>query len=137
MKRREYEELVELVVDSHLQQANCSLKANVSHFTELGFSRSTICRIVKKYSKHGTTGFFPKSSRPTKTSGQKLKVLVKSVNNKTGISQRKRAVQFGISQSIVSRTFTLPTPSCSDRTWPALITLAKCKHSELPIESIM
>ena len=104
MKQRAREGLAGLVVDYHLQQANCSVKTSVSHFVELGFSRSTVYRILKKYSEHGTTDFFPKSGRKPKISDQQLKVLVKSVDNKTGISQRKLARKFGVSQSTVSRT---------------------------------
>jgi transposase len=71
---------------------------------ELGFPRSTIYRILKKYSEHGTTAFLPKSGRKPKISDQQVKQLIKSVNNKTGISQRKLGRRFGVSQSTVSRT---------------------------------
>lgn len=137
MKQREREELSELVVNSHTQQADYSLKVSVSQVVELGFSRRMVYRVLKKYYEHGTTDFFSKSGWTIKISRQKLKVLSKSVNNTTGINQPEMARRLDVSQFTVSRTYTLLTPSCSDRTWPALITLAKCKHSSLPIESIM
>jgi transposase len=75
----------------------------ISHFVKAGIPHSTLYRILTKYAEHGKTTFFLKSGRPTKISTQQVKTLVKTVNNKTGISQRKLARRFAVSQSTISR----------------------------------
>ncbi|CAF4269284.1 unnamed protein product, partial [Rotaria magnacalcarata] len=44
---------------------------------------------ITKYRQHGTTKYLPKSGRPYKISDEQLDSLVKSVNNRCGLSQRK------------------------------------------------
>ena len=48
--------------------------------------------------------FLSKSGRPPKISDKEVQSLVKTVNNKTGISQRRLGRQFGVHQSTISRT---------------------------------
>jgi transposase len=103
MTQREREELAKLVVTFHINQANFCVKTSVSHFLKVGIPRSTIYRILKKYAEHGTTTFLPKYGRSSKISDQQVKILVKTVNNKTGISQRKLGRRFGVAHSTISR----------------------------------
>jgi transposase len=91
MAQKEREALAKLVVTFDKNQTNTSKKSTISHFVKAGIPRSTLYRILKKYAEHGTTTFFPKSGRPAKISTQQVKSLVKKVNNKTGVSQRKLA----------------------------------------------
>ena len=47
---------------------------------------------------HKTTTFLSKSGRPPKISDKVVQSLVKTVNNKTGISQSRLGRQFGVHQ---------------------------------------
>ena len=103
MRQKEREELGKVVVTFHNNRANSSVKTTVSHFLKVGIPRTTIYRILKKYAEHGTTAFLPKPGRPSKISNQQVKKLVKTVNNKTEISQRKLGRRFGVAHSTISR----------------------------------
>lgn len=103
MKQQEREALAKFVVTFYENENNISKKSTISHFMKAGIPRSTLYRILKKHADHGTTTFLPKSGRPAKISTQQIKKLVKKVNNKTGVSQRKLARQYGVSQSTISR----------------------------------
>ena len=103
MKKSEREDLANCVVTHHINVSRFCKKSTVFYFKKLGIPRSTIYRILAKYAKHKQTCFLPKSGRPTKVSDKKLKILVKAVNNKTGISQRRLGQKFGIAQSTISR----------------------------------
>ncbi|CAF5075597.1 unnamed protein product, partial [Rotaria magnacalcarata] len=52
----------------------------------------------------GTTKYLPKSGRPYKISDEQLDGLVKSVNNRCGLSQRKLGRWFWVHHSTISRT---------------------------------
>ena len=60
--------------------------------------------ILKKYLTHGTTKFLPRKGGPVKINSKQLNDLVKTVNNKTGISQRQIARRFKVHQATISRT---------------------------------
>jgi hypothetical protein len=104
MKRtqQEFENLAKSIVTFHINNSNYVVKTTISHFSKQNIQRQTIYNILKKYKEHGTTKFLPKSGRPSKISDKQVKALVKSVNNKTGISQgpylneclRKRLLPF-------------------------------------------
>jgi len=59
--------------------------------------------ILKKSLKYGIKNDQPRKGRPVKLSNKTLEVIVKSVNNRCGISQRKIARRFKVHQSTVSR----------------------------------
>lgn len=103
MKRNEREQLAKRVVTHHINMSNYYKKSTVFHFVKAGIPRSTIYRILTKYDEHGQTSFLPKSGRSTETSDKLLKSLVKLVDNKTGISQRKLGQRFSVAQSTISR----------------------------------
>ena len=73
MKQGARERFAVLVSNYRLQQVNYSLKTIVSHFTELGFTCSTIYRIMKKYSKHETAAFLLKFGRKPRIDDQQLR----------------------------------------------------------------
>ena len=56
-----------------------------------------------------TTDFLPKSGRPAKISDQQLKTLVKTVEDKTGVSQHRLGRQFDVNHSAISRVLKAPT----------------------------
>ena len=58
---------------------------------------------MKKYNVHKTTTVLSKSGRPPKISDKEVQSLVKTVNNKTGISQCRLGRQFAVHQSTISR----------------------------------
>jgi transposase len=103
MKKNEREEVAKRVVTHHINVSNYCTKSTVFYFVKLGITRSTIYRILTKYAKHEQTSSLPKSGRLTKISDKQLKMLVKAVNNKTGISQRRLGRRFDVAQSTISR----------------------------------
>lgn len=96
MKRNGREQLAKRVVTHHINVSNYCKKSTVFHFVKAGISRSTIYRISTNYDEHGQTSFLLKSGRPTKISDKLLKSLVKLVDNKTVISQRKLGQRFSV-----------------------------------------
>ena len=103
MKKNDQEQLAKRVVTHHITVSNYCKKLTVFHFVKVGIPRSTIYRILTKYTEHGQTSFLPKSGRPNKISEKQLKTLVKLVDNKTGVSQRQLSRRFGVAQSTISR----------------------------------
>ena len=102
--RREHEDIAKRIITFHISSANSILKTTVSHFLKQKIPRQTIYDILKKYNLHKTRTFLSKSGRPAKISDKEVQSLVKTVNNKTGISQRRLGRQFGEHQSTISRT---------------------------------
>jgi transposase len=105
MKRtqQEHENLAKSIVTFHINNSNNVVKNTVSHFVKQNIPRQTIYDILKKYKEHGTTNFLPKSGRPSKMSDKKVNELIKKVNNKTGVSQRRLGRRFRVHQSTISR----------------------------------
>ncbi|CAF1067840.1 unnamed protein product [Rotaria magnacalcarata] len=60
--------------------------------------------MLRKYLVHQTTEFLPRKGRPVKITDRQLGGLVKTVNNKTGLSQRLIAKDYNVHQSTISRT---------------------------------
>lgn len=104
LTRREHEDIAKRIITFHISSANSILKTTVSHFLKQKIPRQTTYDILKKYNVHKTTTFLSKSGRPPKISDKEVQSLVKTVNNKTGISQRRLGRQFGVHQSTISRT---------------------------------
>ncbi|CAF4016204.1 unnamed protein product [Rotaria magnacalcarata] len=75
-----------------------ALTKRVCSFYEDAASRS------KKYLVYGTTQFLPRSGRPHKLSDKKLNATVKSINNKTGVTQREIARRRKVHHSTICRT---------------------------------
>ena len=104
LTRREHEDIAKRIIIFHISSANSILKTTVSHFLKQKVPRQTIYDILKKYHVHKTTTFLSKSGRSPKISDKEVQSLVKTVNNKTGISQSRLGRQFGVHQSTISRT---------------------------------
>ena len=104
LTRREHEDIAKRIIIFHISSANSILKTTVSHFLKQKVPRQTIYDTLKKYSVHKTTTFLSKSGRPLKISDKEVQSLVKTVNNKTGISQSRLGRRFGLHQSTISRT---------------------------------
>lgn len=96
MGRRECEELAKTIVTHHIRCAHSVLKKTVNYFASQGISRRTVYNIIKKYSTHLTTDFLLRSGRPSKISDKQLKALVQTVENKTGVSQRRLRRRFSV-----------------------------------------
>ena len=60
--------------------------------------------VLKHYDEHKTTNFLLKSGQPSRHSNKDVQALMKSVNNKTGISQRRLVRRFEVHLSTFSRT---------------------------------
>ena len=100
LTQQEHEEIAKQILTYHISCANSVLKITVGHFVKQRIPRQTIYDILKHYDERKTTNFLLKSGRPSRLSNKDVQALVKSVNNKNGISQRR----FGIHQSAISRT---------------------------------
>ena len=104
LTRREHEDIAKQIITFHISSAKSILKTTVSHFLKQKIPRPTTYDILKKYNVHKTTTFLSKSGRPPKISEKEVQSLVKTVNNKTSVSQRRLGRQFGVHQSRISRT---------------------------------
>ena len=79
------------------------MKLTVAHFKKQKIPERTIYNIIFKYLNYDTTEFRLKSGRPRKISDRQLQSLVKFVENRVGVSQRRLARRFNVSQSTISR----------------------------------
>ena len=99
----ESEQLAKRVVTFYNNAGGHVMKQTAAHFKKEKVPERTIYNIISKYIKYNTTEFRPKSGRPRKISDQKLRSLVKSVEDRAGVSQRRLARRFNVSQSTISR----------------------------------
>ncbi|CAF2066567.1 unnamed protein product [Rotaria magnacalcarata] len=104
MTRGEREALSQRICNFYIDSSNNSVKTTVNYFKKQNIPQTTIYNILRKYRQHGTTKYLPKSGRPYKISDKQLDGLVKSVNNRCGLSQRKLGRRFGVHHSTISRT---------------------------------
>ena len=100
LTRQEHEERARQMATYHISCANFVSKITVCHFAKRGIPHQTIYDVLKRYDERKTANFLPKSDQSSKLSSKDVQVLVKSVNNKTSISQRR----FGVHQWTLSRT---------------------------------
>ena len=112
MTRAEREALSQRVCNFYHDSSNKSVKTTVNYFVKQGIPRRTIYYVLEKYLKYGTAKDQPRCGRPLKLSGRMLKDIVKSVNNRSGVSQRKLARRFHVHQSTVSRNLRRRTSIC-------------------------
>jgi transposase len=102
LTQREHEDLPKSIVTFHDNDSNHIVKTTVSHFVKQGIPCQTIYDILKKYKEYAIK-FLPKSGRPSKIFVKEVKALVRSVTNKTGVSQRRLGRRFSVHQSTISR----------------------------------
>ncbi|CAF3754543.1 unnamed protein product [Rotaria sordida] len=103
MTRDEREALSQRICNFYYDSANKSVKTTVNYFIKQNIPRRIIYYILNKYLKYGITKDRPRSGRRLKLSDKKLKDIVKSVNNRTGVSQRKIAKDSHVHHSTISR----------------------------------
>jgi transposase len=103
MKKIESEQLSKRVVTFYNNEGSRVMKLTAAHFKKEKVPERTIYNIISKYLKYNTTEFRPKNGRPRKISNQQLQSLVKSVQDRVGVSQRRLARRFNVSQSTISR----------------------------------
>ncbi|CAF4685028.1 unnamed protein product, partial [Rotaria socialis] len=77
--------------------------SQLHYFVKQNIPRRTIYYILNKYLRYGIARDQPRSGRPLKLSNKKLNDIVKSVNNRSGISQRKIGRRFHVHHSTISR----------------------------------
>ena len=91
-------------------------KFTVDHFMADGMPRAAIYRVVKQYLNTKSIVRRSGSGRPAKKmTREKREALRRSVNHKTGISQRALARKFGCDQSYISRTIKRLKINCRKR----------------------
>lgn len=103
MKKLESEELSKRVVTFYNNEGGRVMKLTAARFKKEKVPERTIYNIISKYLKYNAIQFRPKSGRPRKISNQQLQSLVKSVENRVGVSQRRLARRFNVTQSTISR----------------------------------
>ena len=103
MTRDKRETLSQRICNFYHDSSNNSVKTTVNFFKNQNIPQSTVYYILTKYLKYGITKDRPRSGRPAKLSNIKLNNLVKSVNNRCGLSQRKIARRYRVDQSTISR----------------------------------
>ena len=85
MTRKKREVLSQRICNFYCDAANKSVKTTINYFKK----QNIVYYILKKYLRYGTTKDLSRSGRPVKLSTKDLNRLVKSVNNRCGLSQRK------------------------------------------------
>ncbi|CAF3473255.1 unnamed protein product [Rotaria socialis] len=103
MTRDEREALSQRICHFYLDSSNRSVKTTVNYFTKQNIPPRTIYYVLNKYFKYGTTKDRRRTGRPLKLTTEHIQNLVKSVNNRCGLSQRKMARRFQVHQSTISR----------------------------------
>lgn len=76
----------------------------VKHFLVENIPRQTIYNTISRWEKGLPCEDKPRSGRPSNLSSEDLKKLKKSTENRVGVSQRKLAKKFSVSQMCISRT---------------------------------
>ena len=91
MIREEREALSQRICNFYYDSAKKSVKTTVDDFKKQTVPQSTRYYVLKKYVQHGTTKDLSRSGRPIKLSKKNLNNIVKSVNNRCGLSPRQIA----------------------------------------------
>jgi transposase len=110
MTRAEREALSQRICNFFRDAANNSVKTTVNYFKKQNIPQRTIYNILKRYITYNTTKDRPRSGRPMKLSHKNLTTIVKSVNNRCGVSQRKIGRRFKVHQCTISRNLRKRTP---------------------------
>ena len=102
MTREERESLEQRICNFYYDSAKKSVQTMLNYFKKQNVPQSTICYVLKKYLQYGTTKDLSRSGRPLKLSKKNLNNIVKSVNNRCGLSQRQIARRFKVHYSTIS-----------------------------------
>ena len=102
VSKQDRREIIGLFYQTHVALGK---KGVVRHFEEMGVSRRTIYSILNRVDNQITLKRKPGSGgHNVKMDKNKSQRLIRLVNNKTGVSQRKLADTFGVTQATVSNT---------------------------------
>ena len=112
MTRDEREALEQRICNFYCDSSNKSVKTTVNYFIKQNIPRRTVYYILNKYLRYGITKDQPRSGRSLKLSNEKLNDIVKSVNNRSGISQRQIGRRFHVHHSTISRNLRRRTSIC-------------------------
>ena len=99
MKKEEYSQRI---CNFYYDSTKKSIKPVVNYFKKQYVRQSMTYYILKKYLQYGTTKDLSRSGRSLKLSKKNLNNIVKSVNNRCGLSQRKTARRFKVHYSTIS-----------------------------------
>ena len=103
MAREEREALEQRICNFYYDSAKKAVKTTVNYFKKQNVPQSTMYYVLKKYLQYGTTKDLPRNGRPLKLSKKNLNNIVKSLNNRCRLSQRKIARRFKMHYSTISR----------------------------------
>ena len=101
MTLEEREALSRHICNFYYDSAKKSVKTTVNYFKKQDVPQSTIYYVLNKYFQYGTTKDPSRSARPLKLS-KNLNNIVKSINNRCGLSQRKISRRFKVHYSTIS-----------------------------------
>ena len=105
MTRDEREALSQHICNFCCDSSNKSVKTTVNYFIKQNIPRRTVYYILNTYLSCETTKDQSRSGRPLKLADKQLNNIVKSVNNRSRISQRKIGRRFHVRHSTLSRNF--------------------------------
>ena len=91
------------IVNFYNDAAGGNLKSIVNYFVKQGMEKQMVYSILQRYKQFRMTKELPRFGYPVKLSSRKLGDLVRKINNKSGISQRRHARLFMVAQSKISR----------------------------------
>ena len=103
MTREEREALSQRICNFYYDSAKKSVKTTLNYFKKQNVPQITIYYVLKKYLQYGTTKDPSRNGRPLKLSKKNLNNIVKSVNNRCGLSQHKMERWFKVHYSTISR----------------------------------
>ena len=102
MAREEREALKQRICNFYYDSAKKSVKTTVNYFKKQDVPQSTIFYVLKKCLQYGTTKDLSRNSRPLKLSKKNLNNIVKSINNRCGLSQCETVRRFKLHYSTIS-----------------------------------
>ena len=102
MTHEEREALQQGICNFYCDSTRKSVETTVSYFKKQDVSQNTMYYVIKEYLQYGTTNELSRMGSPLKLSTKNLNNVVKSVNNRCGLSQRQIARRFIVHYSTIS-----------------------------------
>ena len=103
MTREETETFEQRIYNFYYDSARKCVKTMINYFKKQNVPQSTIYYVLKKYLQYEIIKDLSQSGRPLKLSRKNLNKIVKSINNRCGLSQRQIARRFKVHYSTISR----------------------------------
>jgi arginine repressor len=109
------ENLRQAVKNIFVKNPNSTKSDIVKHFVKQGYARSTIFKTINRLSTSSSTKNKTRTGRPSLWTATKRKVLKRLTNNRKGVSQRKIARKFDVTQANISKQLSKMKIECRKR----------------------